>query len=159
LTERRQKKLNFVAKTGMFSIAGFFLAGFPIIAIIGIQQLISKIGIECSQAWGVVWMLTFIGCVISPILFIRFIKKTMLDNESITKRLWLFNILEYTFIQTSLGFFFTTGKTLCYVSDGQNGMEFALTGWLAIPILLILSYIFNRVRKARKRQEELLYLD
>ncbi|KAA9345797.1 hypothetical protein [Adhaeribacter soli] len=157
MTEGRQRKLDFLAKTGMFSIAGFFLAALPIIGIIGIQQLLNLIGIECSIAWGLIWVLTFIGCVLSPIVFIRFIQRTTLDNEAIGKRLLVFNILEYTFIQTSLGYFFTNGQTLCYLSDGQSGLEFVFTGWLAIPILLILSYIFNQVRAARKKQEELEY--
>ncbi len=62
-----------------------------------------------------------------------------------TKTLLTFNILEYTFIQCTFASFFTNGRTLCYVSDGQNGIEFVFTGWIALPILALLSFLFDKL--------------
>ena len=105
-------------------------------------MLITKIGIECSDSWIIIWFITWIGMLLLPFLFIKNLKNIK-TQQSIKTKLILFNLLEYIFIQASLASFFTSGKTLCYGSDGQNGLEFAFAGWLALPILLIFSYIFK----------------
>jgi len=47
--------------------------------------------------------------------------------------------------------FFSERKTLCYVADGQNGIQFVFTAWLAIPILICLSLCFQAVLKKRNK--------
>ena len=70
-----------------------------------------------------------------------------------TDKLIIFNIIEYTFIQATLAIFFTNGQMLCYVTDGQNGLELAFTGWMALPFLTVLSLVFDNLRE--KKAEEL----
>lgn len=50
--------------------------------------------------------------------------------------------------------FFTTGQTLCYVSDGQNGIVFVFTAWLSLPILVVLSIVFDRLRMQKLEEIE-----
>ncbi|ESU24141.1 hypothetical protein FLJC2902T_32030 [Flavobacterium limnosediminis JC2902] len=105
-------------------------------------MLFTKIGIECSNSWKLIWYITWIGMLLLPLLFIKDLKSNK-NQQSLKTKLIFFNLLEYIFIQASLASFFTSGKTLCYVSDGQNGLELVFTAWLALPILLIFSYIFK----------------
>ncbi|KGO85749.1 hypothetical protein Q764_13955 [Flavobacterium suncheonense GH29-5 = DSM 17707] len=110
--------------------------------MLGIQMLFTKNGIECSDSWKLIWCFTWIGMLLLPFLFIKNLKKIK-SQQSLKTKLILFNLLEYIFIQASLASLITDGKTLCYGSVGQNGLEFVFTGWLALPILLIFSYIFK----------------
>lgn len=64
-----------------------------------------------------------------------------------------FNLIEYIFIQASLALFFTSGQTLCYVSDGQNGLELVFTAWIALPILIGLSVLFNQTLKSQNEKK------
>jgi hypothetical protein len=85
--------------------------------------------------------------------------KRILEGYNLTTdKLIIFNIIEYVFIQATLATFFTSGQTLCYVTDGQNGLEFAFTGWMALPFLIVLSLVFDnlRGRKADELNEEKL---
>jgi hypothetical protein len=146
----RKKKFNFISQTLKFCIAGFFIPGFTAIAILGLQMGIGLLGIECSKSWIVVWTLTTVGAVVAPSIFIRLMNRRLLEGYNLTpKPLMIFNIIEYTFIQSTLATFFTNGQTLCYVSDGQNGLELAFTGWMAIPFLVVLSLVFDRIRERR----------
>jgi hypothetical protein len=45
--------------------------------------------------------------------------------------------------------FFTNGQILCYGSGGQNGLEFIFTGWLSLPLLILFSVVFDRLRTKR----------
>ena len=65
-------------------------------------------------------------------------------DPSLKTRLTFFNLFEYIFIQASLVPFFADAQTLCSVSDGQNGLEFVFTAWIALPFLIGLSYFFNQ---------------
>jgi hypothetical protein len=143
-----KKTFNFIKPTLKFSLLGLFIPGFTAVLILGLQQGIELLGIECSQTWSILWSLTAIGSIAAPIVFIVIIEKKIFeDNKLKIKYINIFNIIEYIFIQCSLAYFFTNGKTLCYVTDGQNGIEFGFTGWMAIPILIVLSLIFDIVRK------------
>jgi hypothetical protein len=91
--------------------------------------------------------------VTAPFIFIRQMNKKLSKGYNLTTdKLTIFNIIEYTFIQATLATFFTNGQTLCYVSDGQNGLEFAFTGWMALPFLVALSLLFDNLRQ-RKTDE------
>ena len=136
---------DFYLPTIFFSIVGIFIPGVNAIGLIGLQMLLSKLGIECVSAWTIIWVITISLAIILPFLFFFQIKVLTPDKQqSFMIYLLLFNFFEYISIQASLASLFTSGKTLCYVSDGQNGLEFAFTGWLAIPFLLILSFIYSK---------------
>jgi hypothetical protein len=79
--------------------------------------------------------------------------KNIFRNRDTKEVANFFNIIEYTLLQASLASLFTNGQTLCYVTDGQNGLEFAFTGWFAIPIVFLLSVLFQQVQKAKLEQE------
>ncbi len=129
--------------------------GIPIFVFVCFQMLLSSFGIECHNAWTVIWIITTIGGLILPILFYRHLK-TLTENKykNLKARLTFFNIIECTFIQASLGLFFSNGETLCHVSDGQNGIQFVFTGWLALPIIIGLSVLFNKTLKAQNEKNK-----
>ena len=144
-------KFNFIKPTLIFAIVGLFIPGFTAIGLLGLQMLLSKIGIECSSAWTIIWMTTIIAGLILPLLFYRHINRLTIDRlQSLKTRLIFFNLLEYILIQSSLTPLFTNGQTLCYGSGGQNGLELVFTAWLALPILTIISFIFNQTFKQLK---------
>jgi hypothetical protein len=145
-----EKKYSFISPTLKFCIVGLVIPGFTAIAILGLQMGIGLLGIECSNSWKILWTLTTIGAVTAPFIFVRIMNKSLLEGYNLgTDRLVIFNIIEYTFIQCALATFFTNGQTLCFVSDGQNGLEFALTGWMAMPFLIALSLVFDYLRKRK----------
>ena len=147
------KKTSYIKSTLKFCIAGLFIPGFTAIAILGLQMGLGLLGIECSTSWTILWTLTTIGLVTAPFIFIRQMNKRLSEGYNLTTdKLTIFNIIEYTFIQATLATFFTSGQTLCYVSDGQNGLEFAFTGWMALPFLVALSLLFDNLRE-RKTDE------
>ena len=143
----RKKKYSFISPTLKFCIAGLFIPGFTAAAILGLQMAIGLFGAECETAWIILWMLTSIGAVVAPLIFIRSMNKRLSEGYNLTtKKLIFFNITEYTFIQATLAMFFTNRHTLCYVTDGQNGLEFVFTGWMALPFLVMLSFRFDNLR-------------
>jgi hypothetical protein len=144
-------KFNFIKPTLIFTIVGFFIPGFTAIGLLGLQMLLSKIGIECSTAWTIIWATTTIGGLLLPFLFYRHITTLTADKmQSLKTRLTFFNLFEYIFIQSSLTPLFTSGRTLCYVTDGQNGLELVFTAWLALLILIAFSFAFNQIFKQTK---------
>jgi len=146
-------KFNFTKPTLIFAIVGLFIPGFTAIGLLGLQMLLSNFGIECSTAWTIIWTTTIIAGLILPFLFYRHITRLTFDKlQSLKTRLTYFNLLEYIFIQSSLTPIFTSGRTLCYVGVGQNGIELVFTAWLALPILIIISFIFNKTYKATNLQ-------
>ncbi|HKO78404.1 MAG TPA: hypothetical protein VJU52_14405 [Flavobacterium sp.] len=128
----------------IFCLIGFFIPGFTAILLLGIQMLLTEIGMECANSWKLIWTGTWIGMILLPILFFRYLNgKSTVPYQKIKTNLILFNLFEYIFIQASLASLFSNGNTLCYGSGGQNGIEFAFTAWLALPILIIFSYFFE----------------
>jgi hypothetical protein len=150
LNMNTKNKYNFFASTLKFCIAGFFIPGFTAIAIFGVQIGIVFLGIECADSWAILWTMTTVGLVIAPIVFVRLMNKTLKTGYNLTKgELITFNVIEYTFIQATLAVFFTNGRTLCYVTDGQNGLELVFTGWMALPFLAVLSLVFDKFREEK----------
>jgi|TARA_B110000967_G_scaffold46094_1_gene46434 hypothetical protein len=144
------KKPDLLKPTLIFSAVGFFIPGFTAIGLLGFQMLLSSLGMECHTAWTAIWTVTILGGIMLPILFYRHIT-TLTDKKlsNLKTHLTIFNLLEYTFIQASLALFFTSGQTLCYVSDGQNGLELVFTAWLALPILIGFSLLFRQKMKSK----------
>ena len=131
------KAISFTKPTLKFCIAGMFIPGFTAIVIFGLQQAIQFLGIECAISWRILWTLTTIGAIVSPIVFYKGAKKKNMDGNKLTsQQITIFNIIEYTLLQCTFAALFTKGHTLCYVSDGQNGLELVLA-WIALPILII----------------------
>jgi len=149
-TELTIKKPDLLKSTLIFSVVGVFIPGFTAIGLLGFQMLLTLFGIECHNAWTVLWSLTVLGAITLPFLFYQHITTLTKKKLSNLKTLLIFfNLFEYTFIQASLALFFTSGQTLCYVSDGQNGMELVFTAWLALPILIGLSMFFKLILKSK----------
>ncbi|MBL1143295.1 MAG: hypothetical protein HND54_00005 [Bacteroidetes bacterium] len=150
----KHRRPDLLKPTLIFSAVGLFIPGFTAIGILSFQMLLSYFGLECHNAWSVLWSITIIGGLILPILFYRHLK-TFTENkrENLKTRLTFFNLIEYIFIQASLALFFTSGQTLCYVSDGQNGLELAFTAWIALPILIGLSALFNWTLKSQNEKK------
>ena len=149
---RRRRPFSFVGKTGYFLIAGFFIPGFTAIVLVGLQMLLTKLGIECSLAYKIVFSISAIGALTTPYLFIRYFAKVDFTKVDMSKRLILFNLAEYTFIQGGLALFYSNANTLCYVTDGQNGLEIIFFGWVALPILILLSWLFDVLHKKHLQQ-------
>ncbi|MBT1696022.1 hypothetical protein KK083_03980 [Fulvivirgaceae bacterium PWU4] len=148
-------KNNFITPTLKFCIAGVFIPGFTAIFIFALQKGLTLLNIECSNSWTILWTLTAVGAVVAPIVFVRKINKWLSGEYSlITGKLLLFNFLEYIFLQCALAAFFTNGHTLCYVTDGQNGLEIVFTGWMALPILIMFSLAFDTLRKSFFEEKE-----
>ena len=141
-----KKVFAYVRDTLKFSVAGLFIPGLTVFIFLGPQMSLTYLGVECGHSWTIVWLITSVGAMANPILFCRLIIKRLRQGFHVSqKQLMIFNLLEYTLIQCTLGYFFTTGKTLRYVSDGQIGLEFVFTGWIAIPFLILLSLFFEFV--------------
>ncbi len=139
-------KINILESTLYFCIVGFFISGFTAILLFGIQLLLTQIGIECVIAMKIIYSISWFAMFITPILFIKkIISNKNIDYKKLRNKLLLFNVLEYFFIQISFGSLLTNSSTLCYGSGGQNGIEFAFSGWLALPILFFFSYVFKKI--------------
>ena len=137
---------SFTTYTKKFCIVGLFIPGFTVFPIVGLQMGIERSGVECSASWPLLWTITSIGMVVAPIAFIQQMLSKLRRSERMTTfNLMTFNIAEYILIQSSLAFFFTTGRTLCHVADGQNGIEFVFTAWMSLPILIVLSLLFDKI--------------
>ena len=149
---RQIKPFSFVGKTGYFLIAGFFIPGFTAIILLGFQMLLTKLGVECSFAYKIVFSISTLGALTMPYFFIRYFEKADFTKVDMSKRLIFFNIAEYTFIQGGLALFYSNPNTLCYVTDGQNGLEIIFFGWIALPILILLSYLFDLLHKKHLKQ-------
>lgn len=128
----------------IFCIVGIFIPGFTAILLLGIQMFMTKIGIECTNAWKLIWGISWIGMILLPVLFYKNLKKKETEtSEKLKTNLIFFNLFEYIFLQAGLSLLFTKANTLCYVSDGQNGIELAFTAWFALPVLMVFSYLFE----------------
>jgi hypothetical protein len=148
----QETTFSFTTYTKKFCIAGLLIPGLTAFPILGLQMGIERLGFECSASWSLLWAITSLGLVVAPTAFVlQMISKLHLGRRMTTFNLLMFNITEYIFIQASLAFFFTTGKTLCYVGDGQNGIEFVFTGWMSLPILLVLSLFFDKLWERKTR--------
>lgn len=128
----------------IFCVIGFIIPGFTAILLVGIQIILEKLGMVCTSIWKTFWLLSWIGMILLPILFFKILNKKETESyEKLKTNLVFFNFFEYFFIQTAFSLFYTKADTICYVSDGQNGIELAFTAWLSLPILMIFSYIFE----------------
>ncbi|MES2240857.1 MAG: hypothetical protein V4497_11435 [Bacteroidota bacterium] len=136
----KKMKFNFLKPTLISCVIGIFIPGFTVILFFLFQLLTEKLNIECEKYWKYLWILTTIVSIVAPIIFIKNIEKT--KNSTLTK-LTIFNFVEYISLQGCLAQFFTDAKTICYGSGGQNGMELIFTAWLALPILICLSFVFK----------------
>jgi hypothetical protein len=148
------EQYRFFTPTIIFCGAGLIGPAITAIGLLGLQMLLTKLGIECSTAVTIIWWLTTITCLTLPILFDRYIANLYKEKlQSFYIKLTLFNLFEYISIQSTLAIFFTDGQTLCYVTDGQNGLELVLTAWIALPILILLSFKFAQTLTDRQKSQ------
>lgn len=138
----------FLKPTIKFSIVGIFIPGFTAILIMVLLLGLTYLGVECRNSWTILWIASFIGMLILPIYFLKRLRKTIVEGYDLNARaITIFNVLEYIFIQCAFSVFVSNARTLCYVSDGQNGIQFVFTAWMGIPIIILLSLIFDSKRK------------
>lgn len=146
----RSNRYKLTKQTLKFCIAGFFIPGLTVIVVFGIQVGLGLLSVECTASWAITWTITTVGMIVAPIYFVRKLKKTLNEGYEISiNSLINFNLIEYVFIQSTLAALFSNPRTLCYLSDGQNGLEFVFTGWMAMPLLVMLSLVFDNVRHRR----------
>ncbi|MBW3519235.1 hypothetical protein [Flavobacterium sp. NKUCC04_CG] len=142
--------VDFVKPTVIFSIVGFFIPGFTAIAILAVQMFLNGLGVECTIAFELIWILSSIGALLLPFLFYRYLKWLPLEKlKTLPILLTIFNALEYVLIQSSLIPVFTNAQSLCYGNGGQNGLELVFTAWIGLPILILLSFLYNQILKNR----------
>lgn len=145
-----KKKFNFIRPTLYFCIAGIFIPGFSALATFVPLTLFRAFGIECWNAWAGMWAIMTICALATPLMFVRFIKRKLVEGDNLTTRnLLIFNFMEYTFLQCTLSILFTSIKTRCHGTDGQNGLEFAFSAWMAIPFLVLISMVFDNLKENR----------
>jgi hypothetical protein len=146
-------KFHFTRTTLKFGIAGIFIPGFTAIAILVPVTIFRALGVECYVVWTSWSVLTTIGAIIAPVIFLKMILKRLAEGHRMTTAsVIIFNLTEYTFLQCMLAVFFSSSETRCYGTDGQNGLEFAFTGWIAIPFLILMSLLFDHLVDKRTRQ-------
>lgn len=150
--ETTKINFNFLLPTIIFCIVGLFIPGITVLILIEIQSLLTHFGFECTKVWNLMWIISWIGMLASPILFIKYLKKSNLKRTSLRINLMLFNFLEYVFIQVAFASLLSNEEMLCYGTDGQNGLEFVFTAWLSLPILFIFSLIYNYIFKSRQNK-------
>lgn len=141
--KQNNNNFNFIKPTLIFSLIGIFIPGFTAIIFFLSQSLLNKNGIECNDFWKYLFIISGIISILLPILFIKNLKNTIQNKESILTKLTLFNFLEYIFIQVFFARFFTNEQIICYGSGGQNGIELIFSAWLSIPIIVTISYWIN----------------
>ncbi|WP_133531770.1 hypothetical protein [Flavobacterium dankookense] len=142
---------DFVSRTLKFCAVGLFIPGFSAILLFGIQMALTKLGIECTDAWKLIWFITWVGMLLTPTFFIKYLKsENWRERRLLSRKLILFNSLEYIFIQASFGSLMSNSETLCYGSGGQNGLELGFSAWLSLPILLAFSFAFNNIWKSKE---------
>ena len=96
---RRTKPFTFVSTTGYFLIAGFFIPGFTAIGLLSFQMLLTKFGVECSLAYKIVFAISAVAALTAPYLFTTYFAKVDFTKVDLSKRLILFDVIEYIFIQ------------------------------------------------------------
>lgn len=138
--------------TGYFLIAGFLIPGFTAIILVTFQKLLTNLGIECSLAYKTVFSISALGALTTPFVFIKYFTKVDFTKVDMTKWLIFFNFIESTFIQGGLALLYSDENTLCYVKDGQNGLEVIFFGWVSLPILILLSWLFDILYKKHLKQ-------
>lgn len=139
---------NFVKPTLYFCIAGLFAPGFTLFFMILLQSGLERNGVDCNSFWHTSFLFSALFAVLLPVLFSVHIKYLSTRNLLLFKII-LFNAVEYFLLQIGFGYFTSNVKMLCDGNDGQNGLELILNGWLAIPILIALSYLFNYLLDVR----------
>ena len=136
--------------TNITLIIGLFFSGGLLAGLLGIQMLICHFGVDCVMAWKILWGITGASCFILPVIFRGYIKRNYMKFGEYKFRLRLnyatvlFNLLEIACIQLGVGLFFTDPESLCYARDGQVGLELIFAGMVAVPILMILGFVFQR---------------
>lgn len=136
-------QLSYLRPTLFFCIAGLFLITINMLVLIGVENLLSYAGYKCNEVWNMIFQSFTVLAITLPIPFYFFVSRVRKHTNLL---IWLFNSFECMFIQVALARRHTDSITLCYVSDGQNGLEFVMTGLMSLPILILLSILFSLIQ-------------
>lgn len=145
-------RYKFIGPTISFSLIGIIISAFPAIILLGSESGLEKLGLDCIEAMSVIWHFAVCICVLLPVFFFFYLRRSerWFSDLGIKRRVIFFNSALYVCIPAALEPYFSTAHTLCYVSDGQNGLELVFSAWLSLPILLLISVAFELF--FRKRQ-------
>ncbi|WP_035695003.1 hypothetical protein [Flavobacterium soli] len=132
-------KFNFLKPTMIFSAVGIFIPGFTAIVFFLFQTLFDKLGVDCETYWKLLIAITSVLAIITPLFYFKYLEKYRKPTQA---NLLLFNFLEYCFLQISIGQLFVSSNTICF-GQSDGGLVLVFTAWLALPILVCLSFIFK----------------
>lgn len=125
---------------------GLLVPGFTVIVILGLHEAIAFTGFNCISAWNIIWFISGVVALFTPYIF----TKTIIRSSNVKKletQFKLFCLLEYISLQAIIGAYFTEADILCYGRDGQIGLEFVLTGWIAALTILASGFFYEWVYK------------
>ena len=142
---------SLITKTTNITVAiGLFLSGGLLFGLMGLQGFIWSLGFDCAEAWKILWVITGVGCFVLPIMTRGYIKRNYMKigdygcRLRFKYRIITFCLLEMACFQLGLGLFFTTPEILCYAHDAQVGFELIFAGMAAVPIIIMMGYVFQR---------------
>lgn len=138
-------KYKLTESTLRFSIVGFFIPGFTMMFVAIVQMMLAQLINDCEIAWNLIFVLTTIGAFIAPIVFGRQAIQWDLRTAHYQRKLFGYNLMEYTFLQVSIGWLYGNSYTLCNVTDGQNGLQFVFTAWMGIILLNVYSLMLDLI--------------
>ena len=145
-------KNRFTKPTLYFSLVGFIAAAIPALFFIGVESCLEKLGYSCISAIPIICNCAAFICLLLPISFFVYLLRShsSFSDSQIKGRILIFDSILFLCIPTALEPYVSTANTLCNVADGQNGLELVFSAWLALPVLLLFSFIFEQIFKGRQ---------
>ncbi len=130
---------NFIKPTIIFCAVGIFIPGFTAILFLLFQTLLAEVGIGCELYWKSTFIVMGILSIVSPLVYVKYLT----NNKPTQTNLLLFNFIEYNALQIGLSQLLITPNMTCF-GQSDGAMVFILTAWIALPILVCLSFIFRK---------------
>lgn len=113
----------------------------------GVVETLERLGLRCESCWTGLWNIALLLGLVSPVPFVRFIRKHYLDFDRVHKRLILFNVVEYSCLTIAFLPIFVSSDTLCNSGDGQVALLVVFAGWIANSVLFLINRITERLLK------------
>lgn len=130
-----------------------FCAFTPVLCVINallffwVSSLLESFDIECSTA--IDYIITS-GCVCSlliPIVFFYFVSKIKFSSrQKLVSFIYVYSFVEILSIEIAFERFLSSPHILCYVSDGQNGLELIFGGIIAAVITFTISLLSDSIQ-------------
>ena len=152
MIDNSKRSINsFTKPTLYFCLVGFIAVAFPAYVLLGLEYCLEKLGYSCENAILSICKCATYICLITPVTFFYYLfrSRNWFSISQIKRRILLFDLTLYVCIPAALEIHFSTPQILCNVTDGQNGLELAFSAWLALPVVMLLSVVFEQVFKGR----------